>query len=206
MCGFNRKRFGKCASKIWKMHFWLKMTYFDQKWSKIDNFFEWWSPDGPQMVPRGPRWSQMVPRGPRWSQMVPRGPQNRGYYNNCVWGACLFLFCQNGLDIGPNRSGMPPDHSQTLLGHFLRKSFFISLAKCPENYETSTGRKTVFFVWLIETLKKKQRASSRLELSRSDELPIFHMEPIVKKHFLTNNDDFMCTSQKLLKLVTASLD
>ena len=50
-CGFNRKRFGKCASKIWKVQFWLKMTYFDQKWSKIDNFFE----SGPQMVPRGPQ-------------------------------------------------------------------------------------------------------------------------------------------------------
>ena len=60
--------------------------------TKIDNFFECWSPDGPQnsycpqMVPKGPqmvpgwspdgpRWSPEVPGGPQRSQMVPRGPQ-----------------------------------------------------------------------------------------------------------------------------------
>ena len=37
----------------------------------------------------------------------------------------LFDFNRNGLNIDPKRSGMSPDHSQTLLGHFREKSFFV---------------------------------------------------------------------------------
>ena len=65
MCGFNRKRFGKWASNIWKVCFWPKMIYFDQKWSKIDNFFE----SGPQMVPR---WSPEVPKTDNFLRPVPK--------------------------------------------------------------------------------------------------------------------------------------
>ena len=36
----------------------------------------------------------------------------------------LIDFNGNGLNIGPDRSGMPPDHSQTLLGDFWKKLFF----------------------------------------------------------------------------------
>ena len=49
--------------------------------------------------------------------------------------------------MGPNRSGMPPEHSQTRLGHFWKKSFFVkNLEKRPKSHETSMGRKTVFFL------------------------------------------------------------
>ena len=41
----------------------------------------------------------------------------RDFYNTYVLGD----FRQNWLNIGPNRSGMPPDHSWTLLGHFWKK-------------------------------------------------------------------------------------
>ena len=49
---------------------------------------------------------------------------NREFYNDFVLGD-FRLFCQNCLDIGPRRSGMLPDHSQTLLGHLFETTFFI---------------------------------------------------------------------------------
>ena len=64
------------------------------------------------------------------------------FYNNYVLGD----FRQNLSNMGPNRSGMPPEHSQTLLGHFWKNSFFVKkLEKCPKKHETSTGWKTDFF-------------------------------------------------------------
>ena len=81
MCGFNRKRFGKWASKIWKVCFWLKMTYFDEKWLKIDNFFEWWSPDGPQIC---------------WSFRVSVGVF-LGYVSNSSLGQLRLLQTNSGL-------------------------------------------------------------------------------------------------------------
>ena len=48
--------------------------------------------------------------------------------------------------MGPNRSGIPPEQSQTLLGHFWKVSLSVTnLETCPANHETSTSRKTVFF-------------------------------------------------------------
>ena len=35
------------------------------------------------------------------------------------------FFCQNKSKMARNRLGMPPDHSQTLLGHFWKKPFFV---------------------------------------------------------------------------------
>ena len=48
-----------------KVCFWSKMTYFDQEWSKIDNFFE----SGPQMVPR---WSPEVPKTDNFMRPAPK--------------------------------------------------------------------------------------------------------------------------------------
>ena len=55
----------------------------------------------------------------------------------------LFLmFCQNRSNMGPNRSGMPPDHSQTLLGIFCKK--YAVWHTTTTIMKTSTGRKTDF--------------------------------------------------------------
>ena len=53
---------------------------------------------------------------------------------------------RNLLNMGPDKSGMPPDHSQTLLDHFLenKSSFVTNLEKRRKVMETSTGRKTDF--------------------------------------------------------------
>ena len=79
-------------------------------------------------------------------------------YNNYV----LFDFHQNGSNTGPHKSGMPPEHSQTLLGHFWKRAFFV---KNPKNWrkimEMSTGRKTVF-VWEIMEIKKTRIATTRI--------------------------------------------
>ena len=49
-----------------------KNDIFGWKWLKIDNFFEWWSPDGPQMVPDGPRWSPEVPKSDNFMRPAPK--------------------------------------------------------------------------------------------------------------------------------------
>merc|ERR1712091_649498 len=68
------------------------------------------------------------------------------------------------------------------------------LDMCMQNHETSTGRETIF----CETSEKeKRRASPRLEIPRSDDLPIFHMEPIREKTCFGKNHRFcsqlLCT-------------
>ena len=78
--------------------------------------------------------------------------------NNYVLGD----FRQNWSNMGPNRSGMPPEHSQTRLGHFWKKSFFVkNLEKRPKSHETSMGRKTVFF-WEIIKIKTTCIATTRI--------------------------------------------
>ena len=68
--------------------------------------------------------------------------------------------------MGPDRSGMPPEHSQTLLGHFWKNSFFVkNLEKCSKNHEMSTGRKTDFF-WETMKIKKTRIATTRISAVR----------------------------------------
>ena len=76
--------------------------------------------------------------------------------------------------MGPDSSGMPPEHSQTLLGHFWTNHLF---GKKTDIMKTPTGRKTVFFPRGHDNHNKKKNASPRLELWWFDDLPIFHMEP-----------------------------
>ena len=46
---FHSKSLWKLTLHILKVHCCKKhIAYFDQKWQTNDNFFEWWSPDGPQ--------------------------------------------------------------------------------------------------------------------------------------------------------------
>ena len=53
---------------------------------------------------------------------------------------------RNGLELAPDVSGMVSGHSQTLLGHYLDLLFFSKNAtQMPNDHETSTGRKPVFF-------------------------------------------------------------
>ena len=55
------------------------------------------------------------------------------------------VVCLNGTNMGPTRSGMVPDHSQTLLGHFWKTHNVQSKKmEMSENHETSTGWKTNF--------------------------------------------------------------
>ena len=84
------------------------------------------------------------------------------FYNNYVLGD----FRQNGSNMGPDRSGMPPEHSQTLLGHFWKNSFFVkNLEICQKNRETSTGWKTTLF-WEIIQIKKTRIATTRISAVR----------------------------------------
>ena len=79
------------------------------------------------------------------------------FSNNYVLGD----FRQNGSNMGPDRSGMPPEHSQARLGHFWKNQFFVKhLGKCPKIHETSTGRKTDCF-WEIIKIEKTRIASTR---------------------------------------------
>ena len=74
------------------------------------------------------------------------------YNNNYVLGD----FLQNGLNMGPDSSGMPLEHSQTLLDHFWKNDVFINrFETCPENHETQTGRETTLFRELMT--KKNMR-------------------------------------------------
>ena len=78
--------------------------------------------------------------------------------NNYVLGD----FHQNGSNIGLDGSGMPREHSQTRLGHFWKKSFFVkNLEKRPKSHEASMGRKTVFF-WEIIKIKTTCIATTRI--------------------------------------------
>ena len=89
------------------------------------------------------------------------------------------FFCQNGSNIGPNRSGMLPDHPQTLVGHFCKKTFV--RRQTAKIMETPTGRKTVFS-WKIITIKKDvHRYDSNLNAPMTS--PSFTWSPFVKKRF-----------------------
>ena len=66
--------------------------------------------------------------------------------------------------MGRNKSGMPPEHSQTLPCHFWRKENPVkNIEQRAENHETSTGRKTVLVcVWKIISIKKTRIAMTRI--------------------------------------------
>ena len=79
--------------------------------------------------------------------------------------------------MGPNRSGMPLEHSQTLLGHFRKNSFPVDkLGNYLKKHETSSGRKLICF--LINYTNEKKNAHLQLKIWRPDEVTVFHMKAI----------------------------
>ena len=111
----------------------------------------------------------------------------RDFYNNYVLGD----FRQNWSNMGPNRSGMPPEHSQTRLGHFWKKSFFVkNLEKRPKSHETSMGRKTVFFLGNHKNKNDVHRHDSNFGGRMA--FPSSIWSPFVKKRVLAKNIDFAC--------------
>ena len=90
-----------------------------------------------------------------------------------------------------NNSGMPPEHSQTLLGHFWKKSFFVkNLEKRPKGHETSMGRKTVFFLGNHENNNDVHRHDSNFGGRMA--FPSSIWSPFVKKRVLAKTIDFTC--------------
>ena len=100
---------------------------------------------------------------------------------NIVFGDlwCLLL---KYVKYGPELVGDAPRALADTSGSFLQKSFF---RQTNDKHHGNAHRPEHLI--LRNYKNKKRRTSPRLEFSRSDELPIFHMEPICEKTLVLIN-------------------
>ena len=91
-----------------------------------------------------------------------------------------FFFYQRGSNMGPNRSGMLPAHSQTLLGHFWENTFFSEHIEKRWKSWSVDGSANLFFFLEIIKMKKTCIATTRILTVRwAPHLP--YWSPFVKK-------------------------
>ena len=90
------------------------------------------------------------------------------------------MLVQNGSELVQNSSGMVPDTSQTLLGHFWDKTFFQKKRKkTSEKHETPRRLKTICFLRKDTNDKDAHRNSAHNDVP--DSSPSFNLTPFVTK-------------------------